>query len=48
VRQMLSAIAGGKREQIITSHGKVLVLLDRFVPWTIRALTHKFAPRQRQ
>jgi short-subunit dehydrogenase len=43
VRQILGAIAGGKREAIITGHGKVLVALERFVPWIIRAVGRKMA-----
>jgi short-subunit dehydrogenase len=38
VREMLDAIARGKREQIVTFHGKVLVLLQRFFPSLNRAL----------
>jgi short-subunit dehydrogenase len=37
VEQMLDAIAQGKREAIITGHGKLLVVLERFAPWVIRA-----------
>lgn len=46
VREILRAIARGKREQIVTFHGKVLVKLERFQPWLIRALNEKFAPRR--
>jgi short-subunit dehydrogenase len=38
VRQMLAAVANGKREAIITGHGKILVALERFAPWVLRAL----------
>jgi short-subunit dehydrogenase len=48
VREILGAVARGKREQIVTGHGKALVLLQRFSPWIIRALSNKFAPRPRQ
>jgi short-subunit dehydrogenase len=48
VREILCAVARGKREQIVTGHGKALVLLQRFSPWLIRALSNKFAPRSRQ
>jgi short-subunit dehydrogenase len=48
VREILRAVARGKREQIVTLHGKVLVALQRFQPWLIRALAEKFAPRSRQ
>lgn len=43
VRQILRAIAKGKREAIITGHGKALVFLERFAPWLIRALGRKMA-----
>lgn len=48
VREILRAIAHGKREQIVTFHGKMLVKLERFQPWLIRTLSEKFAPRSRQ
>src|SRR5690242_3893552 len=43
VRQILRAIARGKREAIITGHGKALVFLERFMPWVIRAFGRKIA-----
>jgi short-subunit dehydrogenase len=43
VRQMLRAIAGGKREAIITGHGKVLVAVERFMPWVLRAVGKRMA-----
>ncbi len=43
VRQILRAIAKGKREAIITGHGKALVFLERFMPWVIRAAGRKMA-----
>ncbi|HVH70975.1 MAG TPA: SDR family NAD(P)-dependent oxidoreductase [Candidatus Dormibacteraeota bacterium] len=43
VRQILSAIARGKRETIITGHGKALVFLERFMPWMIRTVGRKMA-----
>ena len=43
VRQILRAIAKGKREAIITGHGKALVFLERFIPWLIRAAGRKMA-----
>jgi short-subunit dehydrogenase len=43
VRQILRAIAKGKREAIITGHGKALVFLARFMPWVIRAFSKKIA-----
>jgi len=45
VRQMLRAITRGKREVIITGHAKVLVALQRFAPWVIRAATRPWAAR---
>ena len=36
VRKILRAVARGKREQIITIHGKVFVALERFLPWLVR------------
>jgi short-subunit dehydrogenase len=43
VRQILSAIARGKREAIMTGYGKALVFLERFMPWVIRAVGRKMA-----
>ena len=43
VRQILRAVARGKREAIITGHGKALVFLARFMPWVIRAFSRKIA-----
>lgn len=42
-RQMLQSIASGKREAIITGHGKALVALARFAPWILRAVGRKMA-----
>jgi short-subunit dehydrogenase len=42
-RQILGAIARGKREAIITGHGKALVFLERFMPWVLRAVYRKMA-----
>jgi short-subunit dehydrogenase len=41
--QILRAIASGKREAIITTHGKILVALERFAPWVIRAAGRRMA-----
>jgi short-subunit dehydrogenase len=41
VRQILKAVAKGKREQIVTGHGRILVALQRFAPWTIRAVSRR-------
>jgi short-subunit dehydrogenase len=45
VRQMLRAIARAQREAIITGHGKVLVALERFAPWVIRAAGRRMAAK---
>jgi short-subunit dehydrogenase len=45
VRQILKAIARGKREEIVTGHGKLLVALQRFAPWTIRAAAGRLRTR---
>jgi short-subunit dehydrogenase len=42
-RQILRAIASGRREAIVTGHGKALVLLERFAPWIIRAAGRRIA-----
>ena len=42
-RQILRAIAKGKREAVITGHGKALVFLERFMPWMLRAVGRKIA-----
>src|SRR6184192_557955 len=44
-RQILRAIARGKREAIINGHGKALVFLERFMPWVIRAFGRRMAGR---
>ena len=44
VREILRAIARGKREQIVTFHGKAAVWLQRFQPWLLRVFQEKFAP----
>ena len=47
VRQILHAVARGRREAIITSHGRVLVAVERFAPWIIRAVGRRMASRGR-
>jgi short-subunit dehydrogenase len=42
-RQILRAVARGRREAIITGHGKILVALERLVPWVIRAAGRRMA-----
>jgi len=45
-REMLRAVAGGKREAVITGHGKILVALERFMPWVLRAVGRSIAARR--
>jgi short-subunit dehydrogenase len=45
VRQMLRAVARGKREAIITGHGKIVVALERFAPWINRAIARRMAAK---
>jgi short-subunit dehydrogenase len=45
VRHILKAVARGKREEIVTGHGKVLVALQRFAPWAIRAASGRLMSR---
>ena len=42
-RQILRAVARGKREAIITGHGRFLVALERFLPWVLRAAGRRIA-----
>jgi short-subunit dehydrogenase len=46
-RQILRAVARGRREAIITVHGRVLIALERFAPWIIRAVGRRMAARGR-
>jgi short-subunit dehydrogenase len=41
--QILRAVAKGKRERIITGHGKVIVAIQRFAPWLLRMGTSRGA-----
>ena len=43
VREILRAVAKGKREQIVTGHGKVIVAIQRYAPWLLRAATSRTA-----
>lgn len=47
-RTILKAVERGKREQIVTGHGKILVLLERFAPWVIRAVARQQAAEPRR
>ena len=42
-RQILGAVVRGRREAIITGHGKALVALARFAPWILRAFLRRMA-----
>lgn len=44
-RQILRAVARGKAEVIITGHGKILVAVERFMPWLSRAIKRRIAAR---
>jgi short-subunit dehydrogenase len=46
-RKILWAVARGKREEIVTLHGKLLVLLERFFPWVVRSVGAKMAQKSR-
>ena len=45
VRKMLRAIAQGRREAIITLHGRLIVALERFAPWVVRLAARRMAAR---
>jgi short-subunit dehydrogenase len=47
VRKILRAVARGKREEIITLHGKALVFLERFFPWVVRLVGAKMLSQSR-
>jgi short-subunit dehydrogenase len=44
VRKILQAVARGKREEIISLHGKVFVGIERFLPWVNRAIARRMYP----
>jgi short-subunit dehydrogenase len=46
-REILRAVARGRREAIITGHGKLLVAVERFAPWILRAAGRRMAGRGR-
>ncbi|MGH9482077.1 MAG: SDR family NAD(P)-dependent oxidoreductase [Terriglobales bacterium] len=48
VRSILRAAARGKRERIVTGHGKALVALERFLPGLNRALLARMARHYRR
>ena len=43
VREILRAVRKGKREQIVTTHGKLFVAIERYAPWLLRAATSRTA-----
>ena len=46
-RQILRAVARRRREALITGHGRILVALERFAPWILRAVGRRMAARGR-
>jgi short-subunit dehydrogenase len=46
-RQILRAVAAGRPEAIVTGHGKLLVAIERFAPWILRAAGRRMAARGR-
>jgi len=47
VRHILSAVARRRREAVVTGHGLILVGLERFAPWIMRAVGRRMAARGR-
>jgi short-subunit dehydrogenase len=45
VRQILRAVTRGKREVFVTGHGRILVAVERFMPWLSRAIKRRIAAR---
>jgi len=41
------AVATGRAEAIVTGHGKLLVAIERFAPWILRAAARRMAARGR-
>jgi short-subunit dehydrogenase len=44
-RQILRAVAARRAEAVITGHGKLLVAIERFAPWILRAAARRMAAR---
>lgn len=42
-RKILRAVARGKREEVVTMHAKLLVALERFMPWVGRLIAARIA-----
>jgi short-subunit dehydrogenase len=47
-RTIVRAIAGRRREVVVTGHGKALVLLYRHVPWLLRFIIARFGTPKRR
>jgi short-subunit dehydrogenase len=45
VRQIVRAVARRRREAIITGHGRMLVAMERFAPWIMRAVSRRMVAR---
>lgn len=46
-RRILCAVAARRSEVVITAHGKLLVAIDRYAPWILRAVGRRMASRGR-
>lgn len=44
-RDILRAVAARRAEAVITGHGKLLVAIQRFAPWILRAASRRMAAR---
>jgi short-subunit dehydrogenase len=44
-RQILRAVAARRMEAVITGHGKLLVAIERYAPWIMRALGRRIAAK---
>jgi len=45
VRQIVRAVARRRREAIVTGHGRMLVAMERFAPWIMRAVARRMTAR---
>ena len=45
VRQIVRAVARRRREVIVTGHGRLLVAMERFAPWIMRAVARRMTAR---
>ena len=46
-RQIVRAVARRRREAVITGHGKIVVFLQRHVPWLVARVMRRFGVRSR-